>query len=245
MIKTIEVDKLTKKFGSFTAVDNISFSVSSGEILGLLGANGAGKTTTIKMLCGLLAPTSGKIKVAGYNAYLQAEQIRTRIGYMSQKFSLYNDLTVWENIHFFGGVYGLWGKQLKLRAEALIDDFEMRPFMNLTVQSLPPGWRQRIALAVSLVHNPPIILLDEPTSGVDPIARRMFWETIHQISANGTTALVTTHYIDEAEYCNNVLVMVDGKLVAAGQPNELKSLYNSTTMDDVFLSLARNENTKI
>lgn len=244
MKNVIEVENLVKKFGSFVAVNNLTFTVGEGEIFGLLGANGAGKTTTIRMLCGLLSPTSGKISVAGYDAYTQPEQIRANIGYMSQKFSLYSDLTVWENIRFFGGIYGLWGKALKGRALELVEDFKMHDFKDIMVESLPVGWRQRISLAVSLVHKPPVIFLDEPTSGVDPVARRMFWETIHHISSLGTTVIVTTHYMDEAEYCHTALVMVDGKIGALGKPGELKQKYGVETMNELFLSLARNGNSK-
>ncbi|QKG79918.1 ABC transporter ATP-binding protein [Tenuifilum thalassicum] len=242
MSKVIEVECLVKQFGSFVAVNNLTFSVSKGEIFGLLGANGAGKTTTIRMLCGLLAPSSGKILVSGYDAFTQPEQIRASIGYMSQKFSLYSDLTVWENIRFFGGIYGLWGAELKKRAEELVDEFSMHEFQNVKVESLPMGWRQRISLAVSLVHRPPVIFLDEPTSGVDPIARRMFWETIHQISSGGTTVLVTTHYMDEAEYCHTALIMVDGKIVAMDKPKVLKEQMKAQSMNEVFITLARNGN---
>ncbi|MEW5847017.1 MAG: ABC transporter ATP-binding protein [Bacteroidota bacterium] len=244
MKNVIEVENLVKQFGSFFAVNNLTFSVGEGEIFGLLGANGAGKTTTIRMLCGLLSPTTGKISVAGYDAYTQPEQIRASIGYMSQKFSLYNDLTVWENIRFFGGIYGLWGNVLKSRALELVEEFRMQEFRDILVESLPIGWRQRISLAVSLVHRPPIIFLDEPTSGVDPVARRMFWETIHHISSMGTTVIVTTHYMDEAEYCHTALVMVDGKISALGKPTELKQKYGVKTMNELFLSLARNDNSK-
>lgn len=240
MTNAIEVENLVKRFGSFIAVNHLTFSVGKGEIFGLLGANGAGKTTTIRMLCGLLSPTSGKISVAGYDAYTQPEQIRASIGYMSQKFSLYSDLTVWENIRFFGGIYGLWGKELRIRALELVEEFKMHDFKDTKVESLPVGWRQRISLAVSLVHKPPIIFLDEPTSGVDPVGRRMFWETIHQISSMGTTVLVTTHYMDEAEYCHTVLVMVDGSIEAQGVPAQLKSTHGVESMNDLFLLLSRN-----
>ncbi len=242
MKRVIEVENLVKQFGNFTAVNNLTFSVAKGEIFGLLGANGAGKTTTIRMLCGLLLPTSGKITVAGYDAFTQPEQIRASIGYMSQKFSLYSDLTVWENIRFFGGIYGLWGRELKLRTSELVDEFKMNEFRDVMVESLPLGWRQRVSLAVSMVHKPPIIFLDEPTSGVDPIARRMFWETIHHISLQGTTVMVTTHYMDEAEYCHTLLIMVDGMIQALGKPDELKSKHAVESMNELFLSLARNSN---
>lgn len=242
--KVIEVENLVKRFGHFIAVNNLTFSVEMGEIFGLLGANGAGKTTTIRMLCGLLSPTSGKISVAGYDAYTQPEQIRASIGYMSQKFSLYSDLTVWENIRFFAGIYGLWGKALKARALKLVDEFKMHDFKDIMVESLPVGWRQKVSLAVSLVHRPPIIFLDEPTSGVDPVARRMFWETIHHISSLGTTVIVTTHYMDEAEYCHYALVMVDGKISALGKPTELKQKYGVETMNELFMLLVRSGNSK-
>ncbi|MGD9978947.1 MAG: ABC transporter ATP-binding protein, partial [Bacteroidales bacterium] len=203
------------------------------------GANGAGKTTAIKMLCGLLAPTSGAAKVAGFDAYTQPDLIKANIGYMSQKFSLYNDLTVWENIRFFGGIYGLWGKELKARSQHLIGDLRMGDFKNTLIGSLPPGWRQRLAFAISMIHKPSIVFLDEPTGGVDPVFRRQFWEMIYRAATGGTTVFVTTHYMDEAEYCNRVAILVDGVMAALGTPANLKKQYKVASMNDVFISLAR------
>lgn len=235
----IEVKDLVKQFGSFVADDHLTFNVYKGEVFGFLGANGAGKTTAIRMLCGLLKPTSGSAMVAGFDAFTQSDLIKANIGYMSQKFSLYNDLTVWENIRFFGGIYGLWGKELKMRAEELINDLKMDDSKNSLIGSLPPGWRQRLAFAIAMIHRPPIVFLDEPTGGVDPVARRQFWEMINQVAAKGTTVFVTTHYMDEAEYCHRVAILVDGKMVALDSPANLKKEYSASSMNDVFVSLAR------
>jgi len=235
----IEVKDLVKRFGSFVADDHLTFNVYKGEIFGFLGANGAGKTTAIRMLCGLLQPTSGDVKVAGFDAYTQSDLIKANIGYMSQKFSLYNDLSVWENIRFFGGIYGLWGKELKYRADELINNLQMNDSRDVLISSLPLGWRQRLSFAVSMIHKPPIVFLDEPTGGVDPIARRQFWEMINEVAASGTTVFVTTHYMDEAEYCHRVAILVDGKMVALDTPANLKKEYSASSMNEVFISLAR------
>lgn len=230
---------MVKRFGSFVADDHLTFSVHRGEIFGFLGANGAGKTTAIRMLCGLLRPTSGQVRVAGFDAYTQSDLIKANIGYMSQKFSLYADLSVWENIRFFGGIYGLWGRELKSRANELLAGLQMGDSRNVLVGDLPLGWRQRLSFAVSMIHRPPIVFLDEPTGGVDPIARRQFWETINGAAALGTTVFVTTHYMDEAEYCHRVAILVDGRMVALDTPANLKREYAVRSMNEVFISLAR------
>lgn len=235
----IEVQNLVKKFGSFTANDHLTFSVYQGEIFGFLGANGAGKTTAIRMLCGLLQPTSGRALVAGYDAFTQPDLIKANIGYMSQKFSLFNDMTTWENIRFFGGIYGLWGWELKNRANELLESLDMVQMRDVRVGALPLGWRQRLSFAVSMIHRPPIVFLDEPTGGVDPITRRSFWEMIHHAAAQGTTVFVTTHYMDEAEYCHRVAILVDGKLAALDTPKALKVRHGATSMNDLFIALAR------
>ena len=235
----IHTENLNKTFGGFTAVNNISFSVKKGEIFGFLGANGAGKTTAIKMLCGLLSPTSGKATVAGFDVFKQPESIKKTIGYMSQKFSLYNDLTVWENIKLYGGIYGLTNKEIKARGQELIKTLDIGEFENKLVQSLPLGFKQKLAFSVALIHNPKIVFLDEPTGGVDPITRRQFWEMIYQSAERGTTVFVTTHYMDEAEYCDRVSIMVDGAIKALDTPAMLKKTYNAASMDEVFLYLAR------
>lgn len=238
-MKVIEVNNLTKKFGSFTAVDHISFSVSDGEIFGFLGANGAGKTTAMRMLCGLLRPTSGNSKIAGYNIYNQSNMIKKNIGYMSQKFSLYNDLTIKENINLFGGIYEMNARDIKEKSIQLIDKLNLKKEQNQLVGSLPLGIKQKLAFAVSTFHNPKIIFLDEPTGGVDPIARRVFWDMIHEQVRNGMTAFVTTHYMDEAEYCDRISMMVDGQIVALDTPSNLKKSYETDNLDDVFFALAR------
>ncbi len=235
----IEVDNLVKKFGQFVANDNLTFKVYKGEIFGFLGANGAGKTTAIRIMSGLLEPTSGKINVAGFNAYTQRDLIKANIGYMSQKFSLYDDLTVKENIRFFGGIYGLYGKVLKARIDELLSDLKMTEFKNDLISSLPLGWKQRLSFSVAMIHKPVIIFLDEPTGGVDPITRRSFWEMIHQVASQGTTVFVTTHYMDEAEYCDRVTIMVDGRIEALDSPANLKKTFNASSMDEVFVMLAR------
>lgn len=235
----IKTENLSKKFGDFTAVDEISFEVYKGEIFGFLGANGAGKTTAMRMLCGLSIPSSGRATIAGFDVYRQTEQIKQRIGYMSQKFSLYEDLTVSENIRFFGGIYGLNNKQLKSKSMALIDRLGLQAEANKLVGQLPLGWKQKLAFSVSVLHEPRIVFLDEPTGGVDPVTRRQFWALIYEAAGNGITVFVTTHYMDEAEYCNRISIMVDGRIEALGTPQELKTKLNEASMDDVFYQLAR------
>ncbi|HEX9649609.1 MAG TPA: ABC transporter ATP-binding protein [Cyclobacteriaceae bacterium] len=235
----IEVENLVKKFGDFTAVDNISFEVKEGEIFGFLGANGAGKTTAIKMLCGLMAPTSGRGVVAGFDIKTQREKVKRRIGYMSQKFSLYDDLSSYENIMFYGGIYGIRRKELKKKAERLIRKLGLESVENKLLKSLPPGWKQKLAFSVALLHEPSVIFLDEPTGGVDPVTRRQFWELIYETATEGKTIFVTTHYMDEAEYCDRVSIMVNGRIDAMASPAELKQNFEVTSMEDVFLKLAR------
>ncbi|MBJ7881396.1 ABC transporter ATP-binding protein [Gelidibacter salicanalis] len=237
--KVIQVEGLTKMFGDFAAVDAISFEVEKGEIFGFLGANGAGKTTAMKMLIGISNPTSGKATVAGFDVYTQAEDIKKNIGYMSQKFALYDDLTVKENITFFGGIYGLSRKRIKEKSDALIQELELENVASQLVGSLPLGWKQKLSFSVSLIHNPKIVFLDEPTGGVDPITRRQFWEMIYKAANQGTTVFVTTHYMDEAEYCDRVSIMVNGKIEALDTPKKLKDQFKADTMNDVFLKLAR------
>lgn len=235
----IQTEKLTKRFGNFTAVDQISFSVNQGEIFGFLGANGAGKTTAMRMLCGILTPTSGAATVAGYDVFKENEEIKKHIGYMSQKFSLYPNLTVQENMRFYGGIYGLKGKVLRNKINELIHTLGMDAQANKKVQSLPLGWKQKIAFSTAVIHQPKIVFLDEPTGGVDPITRRQFWDLIYEASEQGITVFVTTHYMDEAEYCHRVSIMVDGVIAALDTPQQLKSRYEANNMDDVFLQLAR------
>lgn len=235
----IQVQNLTKKFGDFTAVDSISFEVKKGEIFGFLGANGAGKTTAMKMLIGILKPTSGKAEVAGFDVFSQTENIKKNIGYMSQKFALYDDLTVKENITFFGGIYGLSRAKIKEKRSELVEELGLGDIMNELVGSLPLGWKQKISFSIALLHSPTIVFLDEPTGGVDPIIRRQFWEMIYETANNGTTIFVTTHYMDEAEYCNRVSIMVEGRIEALDTPKRLKELFKVATMNDVFLKLAR------
>ena len=236
----ISVDHLTKRFGNFTAVDAISFEVSKGEIFGFLGANGAGKTTAMRMLCGLSIPTSGKAKVAGFDVFRQTEQIKRNIGYMSQKFSLYEDLTVKENIRFYGGIYGKSDSFIKEKMVRMLQQLKMENEGNKLVGSLPLGWKQKLAFSVAIFHEPRIVFLDEPTGGVDPVTRREFWNLIYEASAAGITIFVTTHYMDEAEYCNRVSIMVDGKIEALDTPPQLKKKFEAASMDEVFLRLARN-----
>ena len=235
----IEVHNLTKRFAAFTAVDNISFNVKQGEIFGFLGANGAGKTTAIKMLSGLLNPTSGDAKVIGFDVKTQAEKIKKNIGYMSQRFSLYEDLTVFENMRFYGGIYGLRTIEINTKADEILTVLNLVNERNVLVKSLPLGWKQKLAFSISILHNPPLVFLDEPTGGVDPITRREFWELIMEAANRGTTLFVTTHYMDEAEYCNRVTIMVDGKIEALGTPLELRQQMGASSMEAVFLSLAR------
>ncbi len=237
--KVIQVNELTKMFGDFTAVNAITFEVEKGEIFGFLGANGAGKTTAMKMLIGISHPTSGKANVAGFDVFTDAESIKKNIGYMSQKFALYDDLTVKENITFFGGIYGLSRKIIKEKTNVLIEELGLEKVANQLVVSLPLGWKQKLAFSVALLHNPKIVFLDEPTGGVDPITRRQFWEMIYKAADAGTTIFVTTHYMDEAEYCDRVSIMVDGKIEALDTPKNLKEQFKAATMNDVFLKLAR------
>lgn len=238
-MNVIETDQLTKRFGTFTAVDHISFTVGEGEIFGFLGANGAGKTTAMRMLCGLSTPTSGTGRVAGFDIYKETEQIKRHIGYMSQKFSLYGDLKVWENIRLYGGIYGLSAKQLKAKTDELLQVLGLENERNTLVDALPLGWKQKLAFSVAVIHEPRIVFLDEPTGGVDPVTRRQFWELIYQAAERGITVFVTTHYMDEAEYCNRVSIMVDGKIEALDSPAALKSSFKADNMNDVFRALAR------
>ncbi|HIP47383.1 MAG TPA: ABC transporter ATP-binding protein [Lutibacter sp.] len=237
--KSISVQNLTKKFGDFTAVDAISFEVEKGEIFGFLGANGAGKTTAMKMLIGISKPTSGEAKVAGYDVYKETEKIKKNIGYMSQKFALYDDLTVRENASFYGGIYGLSRKQIKKKTDEFIAELGIEDIANNLVGSLPLGWKQKLAFSVSLIHEPQVVFLDEPTGGVDPITRRQFWEMIYKQADSGTTIFVTTHYMDEAEYCDRVSIMVAGKIEALDTPENLRKQFGVDSMNDVFLKLAR------
>jgi ABC-2 type transport system ATP-binding protein len=237
--KVIEVSDLTKKFGSFTAVDHISFNVEEGEIFGFLGANGAGKTTAMQMLCGISMPTAGEGTVAGYDIIKENELIKRNIGYMSQKFSLYEDLKVWENIRLFGGIYGLSGKEIALKTDILLKKLDFEKERNILVKYLPLGWKQKLAFSVAIFHEPEIVFLDEPTGGVDPAMRRQFWEMIYDASDRGITVFVTTHYMDEAEYCNRVSIMVDGRIEALDSPSELRRQFKAETMDEVFRKLAR------
>ena len=237
--KAIIVDKLSKQFGDFKAVDEISFEVAKGEIFGFLGANGAGKTTAMKMLCGLSMPTSGNAKVAGYDVYEENEAIKKNIGYMSQKFSLYEDLTVKENIKFYAGIYGITPTRIVEKTKQLLLQLDLEKEADLLVGQLPLGWKQKLAFSVAIFHEPQIVFLDEPTGGVDPITRREFWNLIYDAAASGITIFVTTHYMDEAEYCNRVSIMVDGKIEALDTPANLKQHFNVQSMDEVFLHLAR------
>jgi len=239
MPNVIQAKNLTKKFGDFTAVDAITFEVKEGEIFGFLGANGAGKTTAMRMLNGLLIPTSGEVSVAGFDVYRQSEKIKQNIGYMSQRFALYDDLTVRENIRFFGGIYGLKRRRIKEKTERLLEELGLEGVANQFVKSLPLGWKQRLAFSVAIFHEPRIVFLDEPTGGVDPITRRQFWEMIYKAAASGVTVFVTTHYMDEAEYCDRVSIMVTGRIEALDTPGNLKKSYGAATMDEVFLKLAR------
>lgn len=237
--KVIYTENLTKKFGDFTAVDNISFSVGRGEIFGFLGANGAGKTTAMRMLCGLSRPTSGKGVVAGYDVSKQSENVKKNIGYMSQKFSLYEDLKVWENLRLFGGIYGMKIKDIETKTERILHELGFESERETLVKSLPLGWKQKLSFSVSIFHEPKIVFLDEPTGGVDPAVRRQFWELIYDAADRGITVFVTTHYMDEAEYCDRLSIMVDGQIRALDTPENLRKEYKVDTMDEVFHRLAR------
>ncbi len=244
MKTTIKVENLTKRFGDFTAVDAISFEVMKGEIFGFLGANGAGKTTAIRMLCGLLRPTEGRGEVAGYDISRQGEMVKRNIGYMSQKFSLYEDLTIKENIRFYATVYGLSRTEIKEKTAELLSRLKLDIQADTLVESLPLGWKQRLSFLLAIIHSPKIVFLDEPTGGVDPITRRGFWDLIYETAAKGTTIFVTTHYMDEAEYCDRVSILVDGNIEAIGSPDILKADYKVESMDELFYSLARHTSTK-
>lgn len=235
----IEVKDLVKKFGNFIANDHLTFEVKKGEIFGFLGANGAGKTTAVKILSGLSYPTSGDVNIAGFDVYKEREKVKKNIGYMSQRFSLYEDLTVRENIRFYGGIYGLSDKYIKEKTESLLDRLKMREIQNLLISSLPLGWKQKIAFSVAIFHDPKIVFLDEPTGGVDPITRRDFWEMIYEASYDGITVFVTTHYMDEAEYCDRVSIMDRGKIEGLDTPGALKDQFKAQNMDEVFLKIAR------
>lgn len=239
MTTAITTENLTKRFGNFIATNNISFEVYQGEIFGFLGANGAGKTTAMRMLCGLSTPSSGNATIAGFDIYKETESIKKNIGYMSQKFSLYDDLTVLENIEFFGGIYGLSDNQLKSKSEELIERLGLESESKKLVASLPLGWKQKLSFSVAVLHEPKIVFLDEPTGGVDPVTRRQFWDLIYDAAHRGVTVFVTTHYMDEAEYCNRISIMVDGKIEALDTPSGLKKQFEAGSMDEVFYRLAR------
>lgn len=241
--KVIEVRDLVKRFGHFVANDHLNFDVYEGEIFGFLGANGAGKTTALRILCGLSSPTSGEVSVAGYNVYKDADKIKKEIGYMSQKFSLYEDLTLRENIRFYGGIYGLSATMIKESTQMLLEKLQLWDKRDSLIGSLPLGWRQKLAFSVAILHKPRIVFLDEPTGGVDPITRRQFWELIHEAARQGITVFVTTHYMDEAEYCDRATIMTEGRIVALDHPSALKKMYGVDSMNDVFLKLARNMET--
>lgn len=235
----IIVENLVKKFGDFVANDDLTFNVKKGEIFGFLGANGAGKTTAMRIICGLSVPTSGNIQVAGFDVYKQTDQIKKNIGYMSQKFSLYENLTLKENIRFYAGIYGIPKKTIKARMNELFERLQIGDLKNELISSLPLGWKQKLAFSVAIFHEPKIVFLDEPTGGVDPITRRQFWDLIYQAAHDGITVFVTTHYMDEAEYCDRVSIMVDGRIEALDTPEGLKKTYKAQNMDEVFLKLAR------
>ncbi len=235
----ISVCDLTKKFGSFVANDTLNFEVYKGEIFGFLGANGAGKTTAIKILCGLSYPTSGSVRVAGCDVYTESEKLKKNIGYMSQKFTLYEDLTISENIRFYGGIYGLSRNRIKEKSKELISKFDLEKEKQRTIAQIPLGWKQKLAFSIAILHEPRIVFLDEPTGGVDPVTRRQFWELIYEASGRGMTVFVTTHYMDEAEYCDRVSIMDEGKIVALDTPENLKAGYGAANMDEVFVKIAR------
>ena len=242
--KIIVVKELVKKFGDFIANNHLSFDVYKGEIFGFLGANGAGKTTAMKILCGLSKPTSGEVTVAGYDVYKEPNKIKNRIGYMSQKFSLYEDLTVRENIRFYGGIYGMRLKDIKIKSQQLIEKLGLEEAADKLISDLPLGWRQKLAFLVALIHDPEIVFLDEPTSGMDPITRRQFWSLIYEAAHKGVTIFLTTHYMDESEYCDRVSIMVDGRIAALDKPQQLKKIYEADSMNEVFIRLARNKEFK-
>jgi ABC-2 type transport system ATP-binding protein len=235
----IKVRNLVKKFGRFVANDNLSFDVREGEIFGFLGANGAGKTTAIRILSGLSDPTSGEVMVAGFDAHTQSEKIKKNIGYMCQKFSLYEDLTVKENISLYGGIYGMSNGLIKQRTDELLDKLRFREYEDRLIADLPLGLRQKLAFSVAILHEPKIVFLDEPTGGVDPITRRQFWEMIYETASSGITVFVTTHYMDEAEYCDRISIMSEGRIVALDTPKQLKKQYNASTVEEVFIKIAR------
>jgi len=235
----IVTKELTKKFGAFIATNAITFEVKEGEIFGFLGANGAGKTTAMRMLCGLLRPSSGEAKVAGFDVYTQADKVKQNIGYMSQRFSLYEDLKVKENIRFYGGIYGLSNSAIKEKTKQLLQKLQMEAEAEQLVSALPLGWKQKLAFSVAILHDPSIVFLDEPTGGVDPVTRRQFWDLIYEAAGRGVTVFVTTHYMDEAEYCDRISIMVDGRIQALDTPRQLKAQFQADSMDDVFLKLAR------
>ena len=235
----IEVTGLVKKFGHFIANDNLNFSVRKGEIFGFLGANGAGKTTAIKILSGLSKPTSGKAIVAGYDVKKYPNKVKKNIGYMSQRFSLYDDMSVKENFRFYGGIYGLHRKEIREKTAYFLKKLNMEEYGDMLLKKIPLGWKQKLAFSVAIMHNPKIVFLDEPTGGVDPITRRQFWELIYESAAQGTTVFVTTHYMDEAEYCERVSIMSEGRIEAIGTPTQLKEKYQVNTMDEVFIKIAR------
>ena len=239
MTSVISARNLTRRFGHFTAVDHISFDVAPGEVFGFLGANGAGKTTAIKILIGLLAPSDGEATVAGFDVRHERASIRRSIGYMSQRFSLYNDLTLIENVELYGAIYGLDRSQIEQRTATMLETLGLAAHRHELVGGLPLGWKQKLSFSVALLHDPKIVFLDEPTGGVDPITRRQFWELIYAAAQRGTTVFVTTHYMDEAEYCDRVSIMVEGRIAAMGTPGELKSHFHAPSMDEVFVRLAR------
>lgn len=238
-MNVIETKELTKRFGSFTAVDRISFGVGQGEIFGFLGANGAGKTTAMRMLCGLSVPTAGEARVAGFDVGRESEEVKRHIGYMSQRFSLYGDLTVRENIRLFGGIYGLPAKRLAAKADELLEVLRLGAERDTLVDALPLGWKQKLAFSVAIIHEPQVVFLDEPTGGVDPVTRRQFWVLIYEAASRGITVFVTTHYMDEAEYCDRVSIMVDGRIEALDRPAALKATFGAMNMNEVFHALAR------
>lgn len=236
---SVQVHELTRFFGRFTAVDHISFDVQDGEIFGFLGANGAGKTTTIRMLCGLLLPSSGEAKVEGFDIYTQTEEIKEVVGYMSQKFSLYEDLTVYENLEFYGGIYGLSNRAFSSALQRFVQFTGLKPYYKRLTRDIPLGWKQRLALTCALLHQPKLLFLDEPTAGVDPISRRNFWKLIYELSQSGTTIFVTTHYMDEAEFCHRLSIMHEGKILDIGSPSTLKRKYRKKSIEEVFIHLVR------